>query len=189
MSRQRWSALISWTSFALLLMSVGLNTLQARRIRDLIEPQSKSSSRVGQMAGPLAGLTLEGQKRVVRFDDRQPTVLYFFSPTCRWCEENWDNVRTLAEASSARFRFLAVATESNLTEYVHRHRLNFDILVGVVPENLTMFGLGATPHTLVISSQGQISHEWRGAYQGRSQRAIESFFDIRLPGLVRPKGR
>ncbi len=40
-----------------------------------------------------------GQRRSVRFDAGLPTVVYFFSPTCGWCERNWDNVLALSAAS------------------------------------------------------------------------------------------
>jgi hypothetical protein len=64
--------------------------------------------------------------------------------------------------------------------------LDFDILGGISTATTRAFGLGPTPHTLVVSSQGQISHEWMGAFNGRRLRLIESYFDVSLPGLEPP---
>jgi hypothetical protein len=116
-------------------------------------------------------------------------VLYFFSSKCKWCEENWANVRALSAAGQDRFRFIGVASETALAEFVRARRLEFEVVGGISPETLNAFGFGATPHTIVVSSQGRISREWVGAYEGRQQRSIESFFDARLPGIARPKNR
>jgi hypothetical protein len=185
MSRQRWSGTAAAFSLVLLVVSVGLNTLQARRIRDLVDRKAESPSRIGQKAPHLTGLTLDGRPRVLRFDEGQPTVLYFFSPTCRWCEENWSNVRALSAEQSGRFRFVAVAAETALIDFARSRNLDFEIVGGVSSTTLKALGFGATPHTLVVSSLGLISQEWVGAFQGRKQRSIESFFEVKLPGLSR----
>ena len=183
MSKQRWSGTAAGFSLVLLVLSVGLNTLQARRIRDLVDRKVESPSRIGQKAPPLAGLALNGRPRVLRFDEGQPTVLYFFSPTCRWCEQNWPNVRTVARAQPERFRFVAVAAETDLNNFARARDLDFEIIGAVSSPTLKALGFGATPHMLVVSSQGQISQEWVGAFQGRKQLSIESFFEVKLPGL------
>ncbi|HXT68430.1 MAG TPA: hypothetical protein VN700_01640 [Vicinamibacterales bacterium] len=167
-------------------MSVSLNTLQAWRIRDLVEPKQAVSSRIGKSAAPLTGVTLAGERRTLVFVDTQPTVIYFFSPACRWCEENWANVRALSAVSANRFRFMAVAAESDLGQFAQARKLDFEILGGISRESLKALGLSATPHMLVVSSRGQISHEWLGAFRGRQARSIEDFFEITLPGLSRP---
>jgi len=177
---------VSWTGLVLLAMSVGLNTLQARRIREFLEPTTVRTSRVGHSVIPFTGQSIDGRLRTFQFADREPTVIYFFSPKCRWCEENWANVQALSAAAEGRFRFVAVAAETGLAGFARDHNLDFDILGGVSAEALKSLGFGATPHLLVVSSEGQISEEWVGAFRGRQQRAIESFFEVKLPGLVRP---
>lgn len=183
MTKQRWSGALAWLSFVLLILSVGLNTLQAGRIRDLVDRRVESSSRLGQKAPPLAGLSLNGSPRILNFNGTEPTVLYFFSRTCRWCEDNWANVRALSKERSGRFRFVGVARETDLDAFAKERNLDFEIIGGVEPATLKAFGFGATPHTIVISAQGHISKEWLGAFQSRKQKSIESFFDVRLPGL------
>jgi hypothetical protein len=72
MSQKRWSGVISWTSLVLLMISVGLNALQAARIRDLVAPANKLTSTVGRMAPPLNGVTPDGRRQIVRFDQGHP---------------------------------------------------------------------------------------------------------------------
>jgi len=112
-------------------------------------------------------------------------MLFAITDSCRWCEENWSNVRALSAEQSGRFRFVAVAAETPLVDFARRRNLDFEIIGGVSSTTLKALGFGATPHTLVVSSLGQISQEWVGAFQGRKQRSIESFFEVKLPGLSR----
>ena len=188
MKKQPFSVALSWTLLVLLSTSVGINALQARRIRKFIEPSSGAVSRVGQPAIPITGADVNGRPRTFTFDAKMPSVIYFFSKQCKWCEQNWANVRALAASSRGRFRFVAVAEDSDLAAFVKDRRLEFDVIGGITQAARKAFGFGPTPHTMVVSSQGQITNEWTGAFNGRRQRLIESFFDISLPGLDTPIG-
>lgn len=136
------------------------------------------------MAPALTGVGLDGQPRTVAFAKGLPTVLYFFSSTCNWCERNWANVQSMIKASTGRFRFVGVSTEQDLREFARTHEVEFEIVAGISNEAVQAFGFGPTPHTVVVSSQGRLSAEWTGAFQDKRQREIEAFFEIELPGLL-----
>src|SRR5689334_5033047 len=125
MKNPRSALVLSWTLLVLLSTSVGINALQARRIRELIEPGPAPVSRIGVPAIPIRGVDVSGSPRTITFDARQPSVVYFFSTQCKWCEQNWANVRALAAAAPGRFRFVAVAEERDLAEFVRNHHLQF----------------------------------------------------------------
>ena len=187
---RRWTSYLTQLTLGLLFASVAMNVLQARKIRDLVEPAVSVRSRVGQVASPVTATALDGRARTISFDGALPTVVYFFSSTCRWCERNWANVAALARASTGRFRVVGLATETDLATFAKARNLDFELFGGLSEEARRSLGLGATPHTLVVSSQGRISHEWVGAFDTRRKRAIENFFEIELPGLLpdSPKG-
>jgi peroxiredoxin len=161
-----------------------MNALQARRIHSLVETKPSSRSRVGSLAPVLNGVGLDGRHRSVDFVKGMPTVLYFFSSTCSWCERNWANVQTLAKASAGRFRFVGVSRERDLAEFARTHEVAFEVVGGISDEAVQAFGFGPTPHTVVVSSQGLISVEWTGAFEDKRKRAIEAFFELELPGLL-----
>ena len=41
-----------------------------------------------------------------------------------------------------------------------------------------------TPHTIVIDGKGMVKRVWTGAFTGARQSEVESFFNVRLPGLA-----
>jgi hypothetical protein len=123
----------------------------------------------------------------VRLDAGVPTVVYFFSPTCGWCERNWNNVRALSAASAGRFHVIAVSGETDLQKFVDSHHLqDVEIYGGLTPEAHSALGLASTPHTLVVSAQGVVSYDLVGAYEGSVLRQVEDLFDVSLPGLIPP---
>ena len=182
-----WTSHASGLTLIVLFASVTINALQARKIQDLSEPDVSVRSRVGQMAEPVTGVTPEGLPKTVRFAGGLPTVVYFFSPSCDWCKRNWANVSTLAHASAGRFRFVGVTEATGLRAFAQDQGLDFELLGGISSASRRALGLVATPHTVVVSSEGRISQEWDGAFEPRRERSVEDFFGIELPGL-QPEG-
>lgn len=187
MSGRRLAQGAMWVPMVLLVLSVGANVLQARKIFSLVDPSVPRHSRVGKTVAPIQLQSPDGSRHVVRFNTGVPTVVYFFSPTCGWCERNWDNVRALAAASDGRYRVIAVAGETNLTAFREAHPLpSIEVFGGLTAESQAALGLSSTPHTLVVSAQGLVSHDWVGAYQGTVLRELEDLLNVSLPGLIAP---
>ncbi len=129
------------------------------------------------------GVDRSGQTVAVRFDRNVPTVLYYFSPTCGWCERNWDNVRRLAAQADGRYRVVGIAAEEALGEFIDQHGLTFEVVGGVSAEAREALNLNGTPRTVVVSAQGLITHDWTGAFTGAVALEVEDLFGIGLPGL------
>jgi hypothetical protein len=49
---------------------------------------------------------------------------------------------------------------------------------------VSSLGLGSTPQTIVISSQGKIEKNWIGAYGDDTKKEVEDYFGVVLPGLT-----
>ena len=114
MQRPTWTRYLSGLTLPLLLVSVGLNAMQSTKIRDLTQPTGLGGPGVGQPVGALTGVDVSGRPRTIAFPADLPTVVYFFSPTCGWCERNWANVAAIARRSDGRFRFVAVTQAADL---------------------------------------------------------------------------
>jgi len=85
------------------------------------------------------------------------------------------------------FRFIGLSlVEPGLREYVEGHHLNFPMYTRLTSRLLTLLGLGGTPQTIVISPEGLVLKNWKGAYAERVQTELEGYFQIRLPGLTSP---
>jgi hypothetical protein len=167
----------------LLLVSTAVNVLQAQRIQVLLATPRSGASIIGQEATPVAGTSTQGQRATVMFDDHRPTVLYYFSPTCSWCEKNWANVRALHDGAAGRYRLVAVTSERGLEEYARRHQLALDVIEGISEDVRAAYVFYGTPHTVVVDASGVVTHEWRGAFNARIARQIEDLFGVSLPGV------
>ena len=173
----------SAATIALLVVSVGVNVAQAKRIRTLVDPDLPPPAVLGHHADAIPALTPQGDHVTVQFDGR-PTLVYYFSPQCTWCERNWENVRALAASANGRFRVVAIAAEANLKTFTETHALNFEVYGGVPAETREAYGFHGTPQTVVVSSQGVVSHIWTGVFVGRQARQVESLFGVALPGVT-----
>lgn len=179
----RWrTAGLWWGTFALLAASVTVNVVQAHRLRAVITP-SAPSTLLGRAVQSIPVVDRDGRAAVVRFDRRVPTILYYFSTSCGWCERNWDNVRRLADQSDGRYRVVGLAAERSLGDVIDRQHLTFEVYGGVSTEAREALGLSGTPRTIVVSAQGLITHDWTGAFSGAVALAVEDVFGLTLPGL------
>jgi peroxiredoxin len=180
----RWSG--TWVTVVLLLLvlSTGVNVAQAQRIRTLVSQSGARSLLVGKRVRAAEAFSLDGKRVELSFDRGLPTVLYYFSSTCAWCQRNWANVTALSEASGDRYRVVAVSAERNLRPFVAKKGLRLEVLEQLSEETVLALGLGGTPITIVIGADGVVTHEWRGAYSERIGRQIEDLFGVTLPGLL-----
>jgi peroxiredoxin len=166
----------------LLLVSVGLNVVLGRRLQAFMEPEDRSTP-VGMAVPPLDVRTPDGHAAEIRFDGR-PTILYYFSPNCGWCEGNWTNVQALIASVGQRYRFVGLSTVADVSTYMASHHLSFEVYSGLTLEAARQYHLGGTPQTIVVSADGRIQYSWSGAYRSRRQHDVERAFGVVLPGMA-----
>lgn len=70
-----------------------------------------------------------------------------------------------------------------LKEFVRDHGMQFPIYTDLAAKSVFAYRLGGTADTLVVSSEGKLLQQWKGAYSGSSKREIEEYFGITLPGV------
>ena len=184
MPRRPTSQLLMMIALPLLVLSAGVNVLQAQRIRSLMDATKAPASSVGKSIDSISGFALGGEARTLSLRAPIPTLVYYFSPTCTWCERNWMNVAALRDGARGRFRVILVSSSRALREYVLSHQLDLEVIEGIGDNTRTSLGLVATPQTVVVAPTGLVTHDWRGAYTPRMERQIEELFDISLPGLL-----
>src|SRR5712671_893418 len=85
---------------AILVISGALNVMLALKIRRLTAVQTAARAEheleVGIAVLPITANRVDGTRETITYvgSDR-PTVLYVFTPECKWCARNLDNLRTL----------------------------------------------------------------------------------------------
>jgi len=186
---ERRSRIVMIASTLALVMSVALNVLLARNVRNLTYARSTRISenqlRVGETVPSITANRLGGRQSTISYQSAdQPTVLYIFAPSCTWCARNMDNLKTLIDKESGTYRFVGLSlSEEGLADYIAKNDLKLPIYSGLPNETKQAYKLSGTPQTIVVSPEGKVLQNWPGAYVGDQQKQVEAFFHVNLPGL------
>jgi len=173
----------------LLLGSLSLNVYLGWRIKQASTtsgvPQNTFTLSPGMKIDPFAAVGLDGKQQTISYAATdKPTVFYVLSPTCVWCERNKANIEKLVELKGNDYQFIGLSlTEAGLKEYAEGHHLKFPIYTRLTSKTIDSLGLGGTPQTIVISPEGLVLKNWKGAYAELTQPEVEAYFGLRLPGL------
>jgi len=167
----------------LLLLSVALNVVLSKKLIALQQPVT--TLQAGERVPELELKTLAGEQATIAFPAQQPTLIYYFSPTCGWCERNWANFKTILDASQGQYRVVGLSpTAKDVDKVLREHDVQFDVYTGVSPEIARAYHLSGTPQTVLVSSKGTVLAAWSGAYLNSQAKAVEAFFGLRLPGVT-----
>lgn len=174
----------NYGTLLLLIGSVALNVVLSRRLTAFVQPDQPASI-IGTLASTIEAKTLSGEAVSVRFGSR-PTILYYFSPNCGWCERNWTSVEALVAAVGSQYRFVALSSVPNVADYVETHHLTFEVYSGLTLESARVYHFAGTPQTVVVGADGRITQVWSGAFRGQLQREVERALGVLLPGIPEP---
>jgi peroxiredoxin len=145
-----------------------------------------SGPAIGTDLPPLVAREIGGRRRELTFSsDGRPTLLYIFTPQCTWCAKNLANLKHLVAAAKNGHRIVGLSLDPNVGSYVKDAAFEFPVFVEPSSEMFEPYRLGPTPTTLIISQEGRVLKSWVGAYAGATEKDIESYFSVTLPGLVR----
>lgn len=185
----RFTRLWNVTLLSLLIVSVTLNLLLARRIKQLTGAGNRAvlerQLKVGAQVPVIQAVDSAGQPQIIAFDqEERPTVLYVFTPLCKWCTRNMDNIKELVARKSGEFRFIGISlSKEGLTEYVAKNGLTVPVYTDLSDQTRKAYKMVGTPQTIVVSRDGKVIQNWMGAYTGEQQRQLEEYFGIKLPGV------
>lgn len=172
-----------------LVLSVVMNLAQAWKINSLesslLHLKSEGVLAVGTLVPAIEARDLNDQPVTIAYlGEGPPRVLYIFTPECRWCARNIENITALAEQAGSNHLFIGLSLSSDkLRDYVADNKIGFPVYSGLSPAFSTAYKVGGTPETLVISPEGQVLKKWTGAYTKELQKEIEQYFKVRLPGI------
>jgi peroxiredoxin len=164
----------------LLAVSVCINLMQSvgRNANTAIPRQPSGISPRMMPALPLLDLT--GAATSIKYKSGQPTVLYYFSPACEWCQTNIPMIRDLALKAGRKFRFLGVSRSKELIAWTKSNNLGFPTYLLESRAFALTYGMTATPTTIVISADGRLLESWKGAYVDAQLATVERYFGVQL---------
>lgn len=173
---------VSHVTVVALVASSMANVLLARRLTMI--RGARDEMRIGAIVPAMKGTSIAGNEVLVSFSNSLPTVVYHFSPTCSWCERNWENVRALIQQTRGRYRVVGVSS-ANLTEAFLKERgIEFDDVLQLTPETYSALKLSGTPRTIVVSEEARVLRNWSGAYSRDLESEVSNYFSAQLPGFV-----
>lgn len=131
---------------------------------------------VGTIAPPIGLDDAAGNRKWFEWDKRkEPTVLYLFSPRCRWCDYNLPNLKQLIAAQAAGFVVLPVGLGPDSAKQAILATPLGGPVYTISSQTLMMgYSFGGTPQTLVIGEKGRVLGNWRGAYDASMKADIEA---------------
>jgi thioredoxin-related protein len=172
-----------WLLLLLLVASLSLNVFLGWRLRrqtsdSVTRPPTAHKLSLNDHVPPLIVKDLTGKIETVRYSDSaEPTVLYVFSPSCKWCERNNPNVTAVANARIGSFRFVGLSlSDLDLANYVKAQNISFPVYYSPSREMIEQLGFSETPQLIVISPEGKVMRSWTGAFVTDVAQDVERFF-------------
>ncbi len=168
-------------------LALGYRVQKQQLDRRAFEAQiSKEKSIIGVKLAELPVKGTDGKLTKLQFTQTDPaTIIYVFRPGCGWCAKNLSNIKELSRqlGANAKYRIIGITLDENgLKEYMQRTQLNFPVYSGVSSYNIARLAMGGTPQTILVSN-GQVTHNWSGAYSGEVLKDVETTLGIKLPGM------
>jgi hypothetical protein len=93
-------------------------------------------------------------------------------------------MKALMKAAGSRYDFFPISlTEAGLQQYWSGVGLVGTVYATPSPYTKDAYGLGATPQTIVVGSDGLVAKNWKGACTGRLLTEVSALLDVQLPGV------
>jgi hypothetical protein len=168
----------------ILIGSLSINVyLGTRRERPVVPPPQVRPALIteGTAAPVFRGTYPTGASVSLQFRDNRSTLLYVFSPTCRWCERNLANIKSIISARRD-LRIIGVNIGPKL-DVDAATKQPFPEIVQPDVETIRAFHFSGTPSTVLITG-GIVVHSWEGAYSASTAAEIAKAFAVSLPGLL-----
>lgn len=167
-------------------VALGVLLFRIDRSSHLATLKSKGVA-VGTIVPPVVASRLDGTAVTLGYrSGDKPTLIYVFSPSCVWCARNAENLRVLLRKASSSYRLVGIAMEPSVEivrQYLGREKIEMPVYVRPEDDTVAAYGFYSTPDTIVVSPEGRVVAEWRGAYVGAIAQDVERVFGLTLPGV------
>lgn len=140
---------------------------QNRRLKaQLSLPPPTLEAAPGAQVPDLRGFDLSGRPLELLYGkDPRKVLVFVFSPTCAFCEDNWSNWQQIITALNHEVvRPVAVDVTSTVNPlFLAKHQLgDVPVLVHVDPRATLSYRFHLTPQTILVDHAGKVEKVWTG---------------------------
>jgi peroxiredoxin len=148
--------------------------LQMRQALNRLEPHGLKE---GEKVPPFTASGLHGEPIDVNYTgDGRKTVLFFFTPTCPFCRQQfpyWKEI--LGRVDGERFQVIGLVDQSEdktkVAEYMRAMGCSTDsqspLRIAFVTKDIRRnYKLSETPITLIVANDGTVEKAWAGRWSG-----------------------
>jgi len=150
----------------LLAANIALIHQNSRLKSQLSLPPPTLEAAAGIQVPNLRGLDLSGRPLELLYGkDPRKVLVFVFSPTCAFCDDNWSNWQQIITSLDPRtVRPVAVDVTSTVNPlFLAKHQLaDVPVLVQVDPRATLSYRLHLTPQTILVDHTGKVEKVWTG---------------------------
>lgn len=163
----KWNILLA----ACCLLLLGLNVVLVRQNQYLkaqvAQAPLTTAAPAGTQVSDLRGFDVQGKPLLLSYHGASPhkVLLFVFSPTCRFCAENWPNWwRIFSELDHNAVQPAAVDVTATATpDFIAQHQMTaMPVFVQVDPKAVPEYHFHLTPQTILLSPDGKVEKVWSG---------------------------
>lgn len=164
---------------------IGLNLFllkQNSNLKQTINANQKSILTIGETILPLKGKDFSDNHVEIGVVEKHKTLLFIFSATCYFCDQNASNWRRLAERiKSKKIRMIGISISEDGEVFIRKHKMENQFLtINFTTDMLAKKSLfDATPQTILLDTQGKVEKIWRGILDEKSfEQVLDSMIAV-----------
>lgn len=193
--RVAWPTWIGVVSFAIVLVTLVLQSLGARQLQASVREWKRRAQWPAAGVGfpPLTTHALNGDVRLVGAGPTKAQIIVVFTTSCPYCRASlpqWQALSAVTDTSSVmEMVWLSLSQRDSTVQYVREHGLP-DQNVVVEPEKQLMLAarIRGVPLTLVVDSAGTIRQVFAGALTAiQADSVLLAARTPRAPGTTAPR--
>jgi peroxiredoxin len=162
----KWSVAISACCVVLLAVNIALIHQNRQLKAQLSQPPPALELTTGTQMPDLQGFDPEGKPVEVLYGkDPRKVLVFVFSPTCPFCEQNWpkwEQVISALDHSAVRPVGVDV-TSTSKAPFLSQHQLSgLPVFEKVEPHVMLNYHFQLTPQTILLDPDGKVEKVWTG---------------------------
>ena len=158
---------------------------QNRRLKaQLSLPPPTLEAAPGVQVPDLRGFDLTGKPLEMLYGkDPRKVLVFVFSPTCAFCDDNWSNWQQIITAlNHEAVRPVAVDVTSTVNAlFLAKHQLaGVPVLVQVDPRDTLGYRFHLTPQTILVDHTGKVEKVWTGILNDSSVSELKQLLNEKM---------